>query len=315
MRRNASVLSMVSMFVLVSLTNGCTPRLWKPITMDAPVYPARQAWNLRKDMPVVIVRTNGDSLSGMFQHVVSLNNPRVHYTMQKGVVSDSMQIESVGIELETTKRSEVVPLEEVQSIVIPTGYEECGYGEIGCLSLRWDELRWVSPCPSLSELLSSDMTGAGFPAGKRYWPGETVEEVNERAAKSKASVVLTGERVRKVKNLVLAPDSSSWLDPKSKTLVRVASEEILAIRFTDHGEGAKLGVLEGFDVGLDVRLKWDREQGLAVTRDGKYGAGVDGDVGLAPPAVIFLAVLGGVIGGASGVTTSHEPLLPCPQSL
>ena len=298
--RNTSFFSLNALICSLMFTSGCS--YTKPVTLGAPSYSARHAWNLEKGQPIVVVRTNGDSIFGKFQFVVDeRTSPPTRYRMKKSFISDSMTIASLGIELRTQKKNEVIPLDEVRTVFVPTRSVPCRRGEDkGCNNaefwavLSTDPAPPSEPCFALSIDNEVDYKQSGFVAGSRYWPSAMVQEVNKRAAKSRATVTITHGQ-RKAKTLRLASDSTSWIDPKTEAIISVASSEIIDVRFKNHGKGA----LKGVETGIDAII--------VETPD-------DDHLVLVVFALALLMPVFAIVGAVGGPTDVYRPKQICPEN-
>jgi hypothetical protein len=74
-------------------------------------------------------------------------------------------------------------------------------------------------------------------------------QLNAQAGKRTATVALTDGRQIRAKYLHMAPDSTSWFDPESGRLVRIATPQVQEVRFTSRGRGALEGALIGAAIG------------------------------------------------------------------
>jgi hypothetical protein len=78
---------------------------------------------------------------------------------------------------------------------------------------------------------------------------QTCARLNDDVGHRKAAITLTDGRNFAAKGLLLAPDSTSWLDPRTEELRTVPTAEVMEIRIVRHGKGALQGLGIGFLTG------------------------------------------------------------------
>ena len=126
---------------------------------------------------------------------------------------------------------------------------------------------------------------------------ESRSHVNARAEQKSALVTLyDGEEVR-ARSLHVAPDVTTWLDPKTGTMRSVPTSELASVRFTDRGRG----VLEGLGLGTAIGVVSGAVVGAYAEANGDEGGYVSIEV---PGAILGGAVFGSLgllIGGIAGV--------------
>ena len=70
--------------------------------------------------------------------------------------------------------------------------------------------------------------------------------LNERTAGRRATVILISGAGFQAQGVLVTPDSTSWLDPRTDDLRTVPTEQVLELQLVSHGKGA----LQGFGIGV-----------------------------------------------------------------
>ncbi len=124
---------------------------------------------------------------------------------------------------------------------------------------------------------------------------ETRETGNKRAERATSTVVLlSGEQVR-ARSLHVAPDVTTWVDPKNGEVRSVPTAEVASVRFTSRGRGVLDGLGIGFAVGIGIgALLGAADSGIFTPANGAlFGA-------------IFFSVPGTGIGGLVGLAVGSK---------
>ena len=133
---------------------------------------------------------------------------------------------------------------------------------------------------------------------------ETRATVNKRAERATSTVVLiSGEQVT-ARSLHVAPDVTTWVDPKNGEVRSAPTAEVASVRFTSRGRG----VLEGLGIGFAVGI------GLGALVGADIGTNNDGTASNAAAGALVGAVLLGVpfgvpsagIGGLVGLAVGSK---------
>jgi hypothetical protein len=74
----------------------------------------------------------------------------------------------------------------------------------------------------------------------------TCRRINERTTGRDATIILANGDGFQAQGVLVAPDSTSWLDPHTDELRTVPTAEVLELRLVSHGKGA----LQGFGIGV-----------------------------------------------------------------
>ena len=121
--------------------------------------------------------------------------------------------------------------------------------------------------------------------------------INDRAAQHQATVLLRDGRRFQADLLYLSPDSTWWVEPESKAIVTVRSDEVLSVAFPNThrrgGEGLALGLVSGVVLGYAVGAQ--SYDGPNILSQSQAESALGG-------AMLF-AGLGGVIGFIAGHST------------
>jgi hypothetical protein len=129
-------------------------------------------------------------------------------------------------------------------------------------------------------------------------------EINERAQQATATVEVDDGRRLSAKGLRLDPDTTSWFEPRTGTLVQVPTRRIQAVRFARRGRGALWGLVGGLVAGAAAaRLS----VGAGMAADDlpdeceSLICGIDLSIGVLHENSRRLAIaLGGLLGGGLG---------------
>lgn len=123
---------------------------------------------------------------------------------------------------------------------------------------------------------------------------ESLKHLNERTADRVATVIMNRGVSLPAQSLLMAADSTSWLDPSSGSVMSVKTSEIAGVRFEDRGRGAVTGLIAGVTVGTLLGVM----AGLLESQ----GSGFLGDPSPAGEAILRNGATLGGIGGLIGLT-------------
>ncbi len=142
-------------------------------------------------------------------------------------------------------------------------------------------------------------------------PAAYFDEINKTAQNRKGQIALKSGQVFEGRNLLVASDSTSWLDAKAGDKQRVATSEIKTIVIKNYGkgglEGLGLGTAVGFVAGFLLTVSADDPcSGCDRTSFGVLIGGI-------------FAVPGGLVGGLTGAASGGKdrfimPNTPAPSS-
>jgi hypothetical protein len=126
--------------------------------------------------------------------------------------------------------------------------------------------------------------------------------LNAEGSRQTAVVSLADGRQERARALRVAPDSTSWIDPGTRSVRSVATADVAAVRFTDRSRGAlqggaaamALGAVAGLAIGLS------RPSCPYDTVEDAVFCGITELVAPKEALALALALTGGLGGGVAG---------------